>query len=52
MSIVENVISVENITKRYGEKLLFDPISFGINKSEKIGVLGINGSGKSTLLKM
>ncbi|HPY96858.1 MAG TPA: ABC-F family ATP-binding cassette domain-containing protein [Candidatus Cloacimonadota bacterium] len=52
MSIVENVISVENITKRYGEKLLFDPISFGINKSEKIGVLGINGCGKSTLLKM
>ncbi len=50
--MIENVISVENISKRYGEKLLFEPVTFGINKGEKIGILGINGSGKSSLLKV
>lgn len=52
VSNIENVISVENICKRYGVKTLFEPISFGINKSDKIGILGINGCGKSTLLRL
>ncbi|MCL2064466.1 MAG: ABC-F family ATP-binding cassette domain-containing protein [Candidatus Cloacimonetes bacterium] len=46
------VISLEKISKRYSEKTLFEPISFGIEAGDKIGLLGINGSGKSTLLKI
>lgn len=50
--VAENIISVENISKRYAEKQLFEQTTFGINKGEKIGLLGINGCGKSTLLKI
>ncbi|AET70439.1 ATPase component of ABC transporters with duplicated ATPase domain [Desulfosporosinus orientis DSM 765] len=47
-----NVLTVENITKSYGEKVLFADISFGIDEGEKIGIIGVNGTGKSTLLKI
>ena len=47
-----NVLNIENVTKIYGEKVLFDQVSLGINAGEKIGVIGVNGSGKSTFLKM
>lgn len=47
-----NLISLENISKSYGEKILFDHISIGINEGDKIGLIGINGTGKSTLLKI
>jgi ATP-binding cassette subfamily F protein uup len=50
--VAENIISVESISKRYAEKVLFDTSTFGINRGEKIGLLGINGCGKSTLLKI
>ena len=46
------VISLENISKRYAEKTLFEPTTFGIESGDKIGLLGINGSGKSTLIKI
>ncbi|EHQ91761.1 ABC-F family ATP-binding cassette domain-containing protein [Desulfosporosinus youngiae] len=47
-----NVLTAENLTKSYGEKLLFTDISFGIDEGEKIGIIGVNGTGKSTLLKI
>lgn len=44
--------SIRGISKSYGEKLLFDKVSFTIENKDKIGLIGINGSGKSTLLKI
>lgn len=47
-----NLLTMNNISKTYGAKLLLDGISFGIEDGEKIGLLGINGSGKSTFLQL
>ncbi len=47
-----NIITVENITKAYGERKLFDKAGFYLQEGEKAGIIGINGTGKSTLLKM
>ena len=47
-----NLITLENISKSYSEKILLKDISLGINEGEKIGLIGVNGTGKSTLLKI
>lgn len=47
-----NILTVNNISKTYGEKTLFEDISLTINDTDKIGLIGINGTGKSTLLKI
>ncbi len=47
-----NLINIENITKAYTERKLFDHASFSLQEGEKVGVIGINGTGKTTLLKM
>ncbi len=47
-----NILSVNNLSKSYGEKTLFKNISFNVNNTNKIGLIGINGTGKSTLLKI
>ena len=45
-------LNVENISKAYSDKKLFENISFGINEGDKIGLIGVNGTGKTTLLKI
>ncbi|WP_088228842.1 ABC-F family ATP-binding cassette domain-containing protein [Desulfosporosinus sp. FKB] len=47
-----NIMTVENLTKSYSDKILFQDLSFGIDEGEKIGIIGVNGTGKSTLLKI
>ena len=47
-----NILNIEHISKVYGEKVIFDDISCGIQEGEKIGIIGINGTGKSTLLRI
>ena len=47
-----NLMTLENISKSYSEKVLLKDISLGINEGEKIGIIGVNGTGKSTLLKI
>ncbi len=47
-----NYLSVENISKSYGERVLFENVSFGINKDQKIAFIAKNGTGKSTILNI
>lgn len=46
-----SILLVENLYKTYGEKTLFDKISFSISEKQRIGLIGPNGTGKSSLLK-
>jgi ABC transport system ATP-binding/permease protein len=46
------MISIENVSKTYGEKKLFNEINFTISEKERVGLIGINGTGKSSLLKI
>jgi ATP-binding cassette subfamily F protein 3 len=46
------MIHVENLNKRYGERVLFDDVSWHVKKNDRIGLAGPNGAGKTTLLKM
>ncbi|ELC8433639.1 ABC-F family ATP-binding cassette domain-containing protein [Clostridium perfringens] len=47
-----NLITLENISKSYSEKILANNVSLGINEGEKIGLIGVNGTGKSSFLKI
>lgn len=50
--MADAILSVENLTKQYGEKLLFEDISFGLNAGQKTALIARNGYGKSTLLNI
>ena len=50
--MADALLTVENLTKSYGDKLLFDNISFGINAGQKTALIVRNGYGKSTLLNI
>ena len=45
-------IKVKNISKKFGTKILYEDVSFTINKGECVGIVGSNGTGKSVLFKM
>ena len=47
-----NYLTAENLTKSFGEKLLFENISFGIDAGQKIALIAKNGAGKSSLIKI
>lgn len=51
-SLEMNYISIDNISKAYSDKLLFENISFGIEKGEKTALVAANGTGKSTMMKI
>ena len=47
-----NHLSVENLSKSFDEKLLFENLTFGLDQGQKAALVGVNGCGKSTLLKV
>ena len=47
-----NFLSIENLTKSYGDRLIFGDITFGVDEGDKIGIIAKNGTGKTTLLRV
>ena len=47
-----NLLSVENLTKSYGDRMLFADITFGVDEGDKIGIVARNGTGKTTMLRI
>nr|WP_150960334.1 ABC-F family ATP-binding cassette domain-containing protein [Aneurinibacillus sp. XH2] len=47
-----NILTAEHLSKSYGDKILFNDITFSIAEKQRIGLIGVNGTGKSTLLKI
>ena len=47
-----NILSLENVSKSYGTRPLFENVTIGFEPNEKIGIIGANGSGKTTLLRI
>ncbi|GAE31093.1 ABC-F family ATP-binding cassette domain-containing protein [Halalkalibacter hemicellulosilyticus] len=47
-----SILQVDRLTKSYGEKVLFQNISFTIEEQQRIGLIGVNGTGKSSLMKI
>ena len=47
-----NVLSVEGVSKSFGDRVLFNDLTFGVGLGKKVALIARNGSGKSTLLKI
>lgn len=47
-----NLLSIENLTKSYGDRMLFADITFGVDEGDKIGIVARNGTGKTTMLRI
>ena len=52
MAAVNSILQVENLTKLFGDLVLFENISFGLSEGQRVGLIAKNGSGKSTLLNI
>lgn len=52
MAAINSILQVENLTKSFGDLVLFEDISFGMSEGQRIGLIAKNGSGKSTLLNI
>lgn len=50
--MAENLIGIENVSKRFGDRELFNGVSFTLCEGEKTALVGTNGCGKSTLMKI
>lgn len=47
-----NIINIEHISKIYGEKVIYEDASFGIQQGDKIGIVGINGTGARVKIRL
>ena len=47
----QNVLSVERLSKRHGERQLFEDLTFGIGKGQRVALVARNGTGKNTLMR-
>lgn len=47
-----NILTLEEISKSYGDRLLFGDVTFGVEQGDKIGIVARNGTGKTTLLRI
>lgn len=52
MAPLTSYLQIENLTKSYGDRLLFGDVTFGINRGDRIGLIAKNGTGKSTMLRI
>ena len=49
---VEELLSLQNVVKSYGKKIVVDEVSFNVRRGEVLGLLGPNGAGKTTIIRM
>ena len=47
---MESILQIDNLSKAFGDRIIFDALSLNINQGEKVGLIARNGQGKSTLL--
>ena len=45
-----NYLSIENLTKSFGDRIIFEDLTFGIDQGQKVAIVAKNGAGKTTLL--
>lgn len=49
---MKSFLQIENLTKSFGDRVLFSGVTFGVYEGDKIGLIAKNGSGKTTLLRI